>query len=526
MADRQEEPAAGGSRGNRGGGNKQNRNQNNSNNNNNKSSSKGGGMTGGGGGKKKKTQKATTKNSLSSRDSNDENSNNPNNDNSKPSSSSARSRGGGGRGGGGGGGHGGGGGGGGGDGDGRPRRGNNNKGKNRNARSNNNNTSSNSISGSIVYPPYKSLPELLERYNSKDSQLIRGKIRVLPGIGKMSFCTCDRGSQSKDVVLETPLERNRALDGDIAFVELLVTPPGEQHEEAQMQEQGEKIRGGGGRGKTEVRRRGGRGGGRRIETFNDTTAADVGKDEDEDEAGDTIVVESNLHPAGAAAAAVATRSATSSSWQDDQLQVDLWDPIVPLERRIGIPQESTDDDDSTKEQRRGRVVYVYPPRQQQNEIRPHEQATGKPTKRIVGTLKRLQGGTTLLTPSNKSLDQFRLSNNDASKFKDAPDDAIFQAKYTYGSWREDCRWPPCSGVEQFGMSGNVEDETAALLIENGVDHGEFPACVLDECQEVVKDGEFSNGSESGWKPTPDMYKGRRDYRKQRIFTIDPTTAKE
>ena len=508
MADRQEDAAAGGSRGSRGGGNKPNRNTNTSNHKNNKSSSKGGGGITDGGEKKKKNQnqnqKAATKNSSSGRDSNDENNNHPNNDNSKPSSCSARARGGTGRGGGGG--HGGG------AGDrsgGRTRRGNNSKGKNRNS---SNNSSS---SGSIVYPPYKSLPELLERYNSKDPLLIRGKIRVLPGIGKMSFCTCDRGSQSKDVVLETPLERNRALDGDVAFVELIVPPQGEQHEREQVQGRGLKIQGG---GKTEVRR----GGGRRIETFDDANAADVGEDEDENEAGDTIVVETSMHPARAPA----TRSATSSSWQDDQLQVDLWDPIVPLERRIGIPQESPDDDDSTKEQRRGRVVYVYPPRQQQNEIRPHEQVTGKPTKRIVGTLKRLQGGTTLLTPSNKSLDQFRLSNSDAAKFKDAPDDAIFQAKYTYGSWREDCRWPPCSNVEQFGMSGNVEDETAALLIDNGVDHGEFPACVLDECQEVVKDGEFSNGKESGWKPTPDMYKGRRDYRKQRIFTIDPTTAKE
>mmetsp|Transcript_11907 Transcript_11907/g.28606 ORF Transcript_11907/g.28606 Transcript_11907/m.28606 type:complete len:948 (+) Transcript_11907:69-2912(+) len=456
MADRQGEAATGG-RGGRGGGNR--------NRNNNKSSSKGGGS--GGENPNKKNQKATKKNSSRNSASNDDNNKHPSN-----KSSSASARGGGGGGG--------------------SRRGNN--------KSNNRNSSSNK--SSIVYPPYKSLPELLVRYNAKDPQLIRGKIRVLPGIGKMAFCTCDRGSQSKDVVLETPLERNRALDGDIAFVELV--PPEEE------QEQDEK-KGGEGR---EVSRRGGS----RIETFNNTTADDD-DDEDEDEAGDTIV-ENNKSPA-----AEATRNATSSSWQDDQLQVDLWDPIVPLERRTEIPQESTEDDDS-KEQRRGRVVYVYPPRQQQNEIRPSEEVTSKSTKRIVGTLKRLLGGTALLTSSNKSLDQFRLSNSDAEKFKDAADDAIFQAKYTYGSWKDDCRWPPCSDVEQFGMSGNVEDETAALLIDNDVDHGEFPVCVLDECQDVVKEGEYSNGTESGWKPTPDMYKDRRDYRQQRIFTIDPTTAKD
>jgi DIS3-like exonuclease 2 len=132
----------------------------------------------------------------------------------------------------------------------------------------------------------------------------------------------------------------------------------------------------------------------------------------------------------------------------------------------------------------------------------------------------------LLTSANKSLSQFRLSNDDALKFKDSPEDAIFQAKYIYGSWKEDFKWPPCTDVVQFGLSCNVEDETMALLIDNRVDHGEFPASVLEECNEVVASGEYSSGTHSGWKPTPDMYKGRRDYRKRRIFTIDPTTAKD
>jgi len=85
-----------------------------------------------------------------------------------------------------------------------------------------------------------------------------------------------------------------------------------------------------------------------------------------------------------------------------------------------------------------------------------------------------------------------------------------------------------------GQSCNIEDETAALLVEHDVDHGEFDASVLQDVENAVRSGRLGvdeTSSESaaedlGWAPTPEMYEGRRDYRKERIFTIDPTTAKD
>jgi len=51
---------------------------------------------------------------------------------------------------------------------------------------------------------------------------------------------------------------------------------------------------------------------------------------------------------------------------------------------------------------------------------------------------------------------------------------------------------------------------------------------LKEVEKSVKSGRFEveGSSDLGWKPTPEMYIGRKDYRKERIFTIDPTTAKD
>ena len=339
----------------------------------------------------------------------------------------------------------------------------------RNQRSNRNKQNEN-----IVYPAYLELKECLTRYNAKDPNIIRGILRVLPARDAMSFCTCDRGSQKRDVVIEGPLERNRALDGDVVFVELLPredcnTPEQETEEESNDSEVEPMV---------------------------------IGKADDRSSDG-----------------------VKETWWQDDRIQMDLWAPVVPIQRKSGIPKLNASGDDEEMLQQRGRVVHVVPPKAISSEINPTKK-TAATCRRLVGYLKRLQSGTTLLTCANKSLPQFKLSNTDSEKFRNSPEEAIFQAKYVYGSWKESMKWPPCKDIDQFGLSCNVEDETTALLIDNQVDHGEFPQTVLQECNQVVADGEYSTGTHSGWKPTQEMYKGRRDYRKRRIFTIDPTTAKD
>lgn len=345
-------------------------------------------------------------------------------------------------------------------------------------RKKNANTNKNKSSGNLTYPPYWSLDDCLARYNAKDPNIIRGSIRILPMKDAMAFCTCDRGSQKSDVLLEGPLERNRTLDGDTVFVELLPIVLEEKEQENDHSESGNEDA--------------------EEEQASATTSGSGGslQEQDDDELW----------------------------WQDDPMQMNLWAPTVPIQRTLGIA-DGAEDGDNEIGQRKGRVVHVVPPKAFYSEIHPTQRAKAS-FKRIVGTLKRLPSGTTLLTCSSKSMPQFRLSTEDAKRFKDARDNAIFQAKYTYGSWKESFNWPPCSDVVQFGESCNIDDETTALLIDNQVDHGEFPASVLEECQNVVSSGEYTSGTESGWKPTPEMYEGRRDYRNRRIFTIDPTTAKD
>ena len=107
-----------------------------------------------------------------------------------------------------------------------------------------------------------------------------------------------------------------------------------------------------------------------------------------------------------------------------------------------------------------------------------------------------------------------------------PNKTLYRAEYTHGSWHATAKWPACTNVTRLCGTCNVEDETRALIVENGVDHGEFSPDVLRDVEESVKSGRFFDKEDMGWKPTEEMCRGRRDYRNHRVFTIDPTTAKD
>ena len=370
------------------------------------------------------------------------------------------------------------------------------RGKN-NAKSKNNQNKSNKKNDiQLPYPEHWSISKCMEMYNQR--QLIRGTIRVLPSRNASAFLSCDRGSLSKDILLETPLDQNRAIHGDTVFVELL--PPDENQNEANSVSRDD------------------------IENMSRDMVHQMGlcshdsSDEDEEEMGGDEV--------------------NDQWWHEDSVQMNLWAPAVNIKRQVGIPAPSKaakDNDSVSLGQRKGRVVHVIPPQSLTSEIKSDKNYSAStnsnnnttPVRNIVGTLKVLHHGLILFNCNNKCLPQFKVSRRAAERLRDKIDpEAIYQAKYTYGTWQVDAKWPPCAEIKPMGHACNVEDETQALLMEHQVDHGEFPTSVLEECQRVVASGEYTNGTESGWKPTPEMYKGRRDFRRKRIFTIDPTTAKD
>jgi exoribonuclease R len=359
---------------------------------------------------------------------------------------------------------------------------NNKKKRNRRRGGNKNgNNNQNNQQQQGTYPPHWSYEECMKKYVEKDPAIIRGKLRVLPSKDGMGFCSCDRGSQKRDVMLESALERNRGMNGDIVFVELL---PPEEHEEEEGDDEIHQL--------------------------------------------ENLRIDENISEEKIVA--------KEETWQDDQIQMELWNPAVPIRRIKGLAQ--ADAEQTSLPQRKGRVVHVCAP------PIPSDAPKGtKPSRVMVGTLKTLQSGTCLFTPNDRLLPQFKCDSNVSSnqgknqhKNKDNDKEAndLYRADYIYHTWRETHKWPPCKNLKWLGDACSVEDQIQGLLMENQVDHGEFSPEVLKNVEDAVQSGVYlmseakdgMKSAELGWKPTPEMYKGRRDYRSQRIFTIDPTTAKD
>ena len=337
-------------------------------------------------------------------------------------------------------------------------------------------TSSNNARSTPEYPPYESLSACQAAYaDPSNTTLIRGKLRVLPSgqDSGSSFVTDDRGMYAKDIVVPDALARNRALDGDVVFVRLDEKPL----------------------------------------PVGSKTSADSNKKFDEEEAGDEILMDWTNASNGSAGA--------TELWQDDETQMALWNPVVPVARQA--PKKMEQD----PVQRQGSVVYVFPPAPLLSEIEPTQNSNKERTRPLVGYLKILPSGVALLTPLDKSLPQFKVPKS-FQLTQDAVEDnkTLYRAEYVYGSWEETHQWPPCRQVQKMGQSCVLEDEIQALLMLNRVDHGEFPSQVLHNVDQAVQSGLCFENGKMEWRPTPQDYLGRRDYRKERIFTIDPTTAKD
>jgi len=265
-----------------------------------------------------------------------------------------------------------------------------------------------------------------------DPALIRGKLRVMPSKHGASFVTCDRGSQLKDVLVKDEKDRNRGLDGEFVFVELV---PGGEY--------GEGV--GNGKGADEKRHDGKE---MKIADFmsnlelNDADVANGGskkksdkvaeKEDDEEDLEEDVQFEEEEYLIGEEEkeeeASVQEENMDTiddeevEMWHDDEAQMSLWDPVVNLRKRSN--KSTTNQQQNEKAlsgQRSGKVIYILPPKstagQQQSELTSEGESSRNgngnnkqqvlPKRTIVGTLTQLpNGGRCLLSPNNKSLPQF------------------------------------------------------------------------------------------------------------------------
>ncbi|CAM9156535.1 unnamed protein product [Choristocarpus tenellus] len=106
---------------------------------------------------------------------------------------------------------------------------------------------------------------------------------------------------------------------------------------------------------------------------------------------------------------------------------------------------------------------------------------------------------------------------------------IAQMKST---WLPSSKLPWGGAVRCIGEAGMVRPETDALLAQFGVDHGDFPQSVLRSLRAFLPqslEGRHDvgvNTRRSPWKIPEEEILKRRDLRTTRVFTIDPTSAKD
>ncbi|XP_054556141.1 DIS3-like exonuclease 2 isoform X4 [Talpa occidentalis] len=107
--------------------------------------------------------------------------------------------------------------------------------------------------------------------------------------------------------------------------------------------------------------------------------------------------------------------------------------------------------------------------------------------------------------------------------KDCPQDLVTRPK-DYAStlficrivdWKEDSNFALGQLAKSLGQAGEIEPETEGILTEYGVDFADFPSEVLDCLPKVLP-----------WTIPPVELNKRRDLRKDCIFTIDPSTARD
>ncbi|XP_038606279.1 DIS3-like exonuclease 2 isoform X2 [Tachyglossus aculeatus] len=82
-------------------------------------------------------------------------------------------------------------------------------------------------------------------------------------------------------------------------------------------------------------------------------------------------------------------------------------------------------------------------------------------------------------------------------------------------WKEDCNFATGRLAKSLGQAGEIEPETEGILMEYGVDFSDFSPEVLSCLPQGMP-----------WTIPPTEFSKRRDLRRDCIFTIDPSTARD
>lgn len=105
---------------------------------------------------------------------------------------------------------------------------------------------------------------------------------------------------------------------------------------------------------------------------------------------------------------------------------------------------------------------------------------------------------------------------------------LFKAKIST-AWNPDHSFPSGSLEGAIGKSGQIAAEEETYLIQNDIKDEPFSDEIIEEMREFAsKEEEQNDGTTASvpWRASAEERASRRDFTGHRVFTIDPTTARD
>ncbi|XP_067140544.1 probable exosome complex exonuclease RRP44 isoform X2 [Centruroides vittatus] len=144
----------------------------------------------------------------------------------------------------------------------------------------------------------------------------------------------------------------------------------------------------------------------------------------------------------------------------------------------------------------------------------------KHTRKAAGFIKLLQDKSSkwaLFSPTDHKLPRIFIPMNECPKdFLLRPDDF---SKYLFLAeiieWTDESKFAKGKLIQKLGETGEVEAETQGILLENGIDTNDFSDQIEKELNDYLD-----------WIVPEEELKERKDFRKECVFTIDPSTARD
>ncbi|XP_062438938.1 DIS3-like exonuclease 2 isoform X2 [Rhea pennata] len=341
---------------------------------------------------------------------------------------------------------------------------------------------------------------IFEAYMSKEDvsaglkrgELIQGPLRINPKKYHEAFIPSPDGT--RDIFIDGVVARNRALNGDIVVVKLLpkeqwkvIKPDGSDKETEAMHE----------------------------------------SDVPEDMLGTCVPRETVKGDAKSPDVIIEAQFDNDAECGQDHLQDLLAEDIKKFSldtgekvKAIGIGVHRTKQDDVPKMndpkllpdkflQRTAKVVYILEKK--------HSRAATGFIKLLADKNSELFKKCAMFSPVDHRVPRAYVSLADCpSDFVTRPEDysnTLFICRIV--DWKEDSNFATGQMAKTLGQAGEIEPETEGILTEYGVDFSDFTPEVLECLPQSLP-----------WVISPGELASRKDLRKECIFTIDPSTAKD